>query len=101
MKKLLAIGQVLGGLIRKPGAYVAAVVPVAIPFILAAVAAPQAPKPASALALASAVPSLNYRDLAPATAVLPEHSLLLKIEEGDTLDSVLLEGKLDRSGAVF
>ncbi len=101
MKKLLAIGQVLGGLIRKPGAYVAAVVPVAIPFILAAVAAPQAPKPAPALALASAVPSLNYRDLVPATAALPEHSLLLKIEEGDTLDSVLLEGKLDRSGAVF
>ena len=103
MKKLLAIGHRLGGLIRKPGAYVAAVVPVAIPFILAAVAAPETPKHGHPMALASiaSVPELRYRDLVPSPAILPEHSLFLRIEEGDTLDSVLLEGGLDRGAAAL
>ena len=99
MKKLFAIGQALSGLIKRPRAYVAAVVPVAIPFILAAVASPEVPNLPHSLTLASAVPTLRYRDLVPSPATLPEHSLLLKIEEGDTLDSVLLEGGLDRAAA--
>ena len=99
-KKLLAIAQGLGGLIRKPGAYVAAVVPVAIPFVLAAVAAPPAPKHSQApmsMASMTALPTLRYSDLVPSPSTLPEHSLFLKIEEGDTLDSVLLDGGLDRA----
>ena len=99
MKKLFAIGQALSGLIKRPRAYVAAVVPVAIPFILAAVASPEVPNLPHSLTLASAVPALRYRDLVPSPTTLPEHSLLLKIEEGDTLDSVLLEGGLDRAAA--
>jgi murein DD-endopeptidase MepM/ murein hydrolase activator NlpD len=45
-------------------------------------------------------PQLRYDDLStPASATLPEHSIVLSIEDGDTLDSVLLAGGLNRSDA--
>jgi murein DD-endopeptidase MepM/ murein hydrolase activator NlpD len=42
---------------------------------------------------------VQYASLAgaPATLPLPEHSVVLAVEEGDTLDSVFVEGGLDRA----
>ena len=45
-------------------------------------------------------PRLRYDDLsAPLPAALPAHSIVLTIENGDTLESVLVGGGLDRSDA--
>ena len=45
-------------------------------------------------------PRLRYDDLsAPLPAALPAHSIVLTIENGDTLESVLVDGGLDRSDA--
>jgi murein DD-endopeptidase MepM/ murein hydrolase activator NlpD len=42
-------------------------------------------------------PRLRYDDLAAAApATLPEHSMLLTVEDGDTLDSIFTAGGLDR-----
>jgi hypothetical protein len=92
MKKLIAIGEFLGGLARRPQAYVAVALPL-LPLILTAVNMAEPTPPALRAALLT--PPLRYDDLrtlAPAT--LPEHSLLLTIEEDDTLDSVLMSGGL-------
>ncbi|MEA2339849.1 MAG: hypothetical protein QOE82_3856, partial [Thermoanaerobaculia bacterium] len=44
------------------------------------------------------VTPLRYEELtAPSSATLPEHSVLLTLDEGDTLDSVLLAGGLTRA----
>jgi murein DD-endopeptidase MepM/ murein hydrolase activator NlpD len=69
---------------------------VAIPLILAAVhSQPDLQKVNTAAAVT--VPLVRYADLTPPDeGQLPQHSLLLPIEEGDTLDSVLLAGGLGR-----
>ena len=74
----------------------AAVVPFAIPLILAAVTVE--PDAQSRFAYAGMlVPALRYADLAPAPQNdLPQHSLILTVEEDDTLDSVLVAGGLSR-----
>ena len=79
--------------------FFAAALPVAIPLILAAVAIEPAQN-ASPRAMQMSLLSLRYNDLSPqAPAQLPEHSVLLTVEEDDTLDGVLLAGGLSRRDA--
>jgi murein DD-endopeptidase MepM/ murein hydrolase activator NlpD len=49
-------------------------------------------------------PTVRYDDLASSgfgASVLPEHSMLLAVEEDDTLDGILKAGGLDRSGSAL
>jgi murein DD-endopeptidase MepM/ murein hydrolase activator NlpD len=79
--------------LKRPGALVAAVVPASL--LLASI------NPSSAvreLPPIASHPTLRYSDLsAPQPAALPAHSIVLTVEAGDTLDSVLTDGDLDRS----
>jgi murein DD-endopeptidase MepM/ murein hydrolase activator NlpD len=79
--------------LKRPGALVAAVVPASL--LLASI------NPSSIireLSPAASHPALRYSDLAaPQPAALPAHSIVLTVEAGDTLDSVLTDGGLDRS----
>jgi murein DD-endopeptidase MepM/ murein hydrolase activator NlpD len=99
MNRLRAYGERLGGVVRRPRAYVAVVLPIAIPLLLASVTTPTAVSTVrhSAASLV-APPPLRYTDLATdlSPAVLPEHSTILTVEDGDTLDAVLAAGGLDR-----
>src|SRR5947208_2970494 len=102
MRKQLALGERLGGVVRRPRPYLAVVFPLAIPLILATVSVVDPSKTASAKTTAAmiATPELRYQDLSPnglAPASLPEHSILLAVERNDTLDSVLKAGGLDRN----
>src|SRR3954469_5014213 len=75
-------------LARRPRLYVAVALPLAIPFILASVTNNAAvSQPATALSRASLIATpLRYAELpAPAAAPLPEHSVVLTLEDGDTL----------------
>ncbi|HEX3577188.1 MAG TPA: peptidoglycan DD-metalloendopeptidase family protein [Thermoanaerobaculia bacterium] len=89
-------------LARRPRLYFAAALPLAIPFILASVtnnAAVSQPTTLVSRAAMIATP-LHYAELtAPAAAALPEHSVVLTLEDGDTLDSVLTAGGLGRADA--
>ena len=100
MRKLLAIGERLGGLVRRPRPYLAVVFPLAIPLILATVSSVDPSRTVSAKTVASlvATPQLRYGQLSiePASAALPEHSMLLTMEDGDTLDGILTAGGLER-----
>ncbi len=82
---------------------VAAALPVAIPLILAAVAMEPAPQASPARVTAMSLVPLRYADLAPQEPVdLPAHSVLLTVEEDDTLAGVLLTGGLSsRDAAVL
>jgi murein DD-endopeptidase MepM/ murein hydrolase activator NlpD len=81
---------------RRRRTFFAAALPVAIPLILAAVAIEPAQN-ASTRAMQMSLLSLRYSDLSPqAPAQLPEHSVVLTVEEDDTLDGVLLAGGLSR-----
>jgi len=97
MKKQLAIGDRLGGFVRRPRAYFA-VLPIVVPLLLVVTnGAGPAQQPLRASAIATPAPHLRYEDLAaPAPDVLPQHSVLLTFEEGDTLDSLLVAGGLAR-----
>lgn len=79
-----------------PRAYFAVAIPIAIPLVLAAVdLEPTATTPT--LASMTPIPSVRYADLATSVPFdLPEHSILLRLEEDDTLDSVLTRGGLSR-----
>jgi murein DD-endopeptidase MepM/ murein hydrolase activator NlpD len=97
MKKLLAKGEHLGEGPRRPRAYLALVTTFALPFLLASVNS-TVTVPATSTNPALTSPPLRYDELSPASgaASLPEHSVMLTVEDGDTLDSVLLAGGLDR-----
>jgi murein DD-endopeptidase MepM/ murein hydrolase activator NlpD len=102
MKRQFALGESLRRLARRPRVYVAVAFPLAIPLILAAVTSTdtlsQPSMPVSSAAMIA--PQIRYGDLTAQTpATLPEHSVVLTLEEGDTLDSVLLAGGLGRSDA--
>lgn len=103
MKKLVALGERLGGMAKRPRAYFAVALPVAIPLVLAAVNATQQVAPHLKAASAITPPArIRYDDLlVPTPAALPEHSVLLTIEDGDTLDSVLTAGGLSRGDSAF
>lgn len=69
----------------------AATVPLAIPLILAAVVVQPTDQPHYGAAGMMA-PPLRYADLAPVSDELPQHSIILTVEEDDTLASVLSAG---------
>ncbi|MEA2164473.1 MAG: hypothetical protein QOK37_2600 [Thermoanaerobaculia bacterium] len=104
MKRPFTVAELLRRLAQRPRAYVAIALPLAIPFVLAAVstdgALTQSPASISSAAMIAA-PPIRYGDLTPVSAALPEHSVVLTVEEGDTLDSVLLAGGLGRSDAAI
>jgi murein DD-endopeptidase MepM/ murein hydrolase activator NlpD len=82
--------------------YVAVAFPLAIPLILAGVTSTDTLSQPSVPVFRAAMiaPQIRYGDLTAQTpATLPEHSIVLTLEEGDTLDSVLLAGGLGRSDA--
>jgi murein DD-endopeptidase MepM/ murein hydrolase activator NlpD len=96
MNRFRALGERLGGVVRRPRAYVAVAVPIAIPLLLATVSLEPAATPATHAA--AIAPPLRYEDLAaPSPARLPEHATILTIENGDTLDDVLQSGGLTPS----
>jgi murein DD-endopeptidase MepM/ murein hydrolase activator NlpD len=103
MKRPLSIAEVLRRLAQRPRAYAAIALPLAIPFVLAAVSTDGALTQSATSAINASMigaPSIRYADLtAPASAALPEHSIVLSVEDGDTLDSVLIAGGLGRSDA--
>ncbi len=106
MRKLLALGERLGGVVRRPRPYLAVVFPLAIPLILATVSVVDPSRTAAARTTAAMIssPTVRYDDLASSgfgASVLPEHSMLLAVEEDDTLDGILKEGGLDRSGSAL
>lgn len=78
--------------LKRPGAIFAAVVPASLLLAIS----PSAPRWDSPHA--SSRPLLRYADLAaPQPAALPPHAIVFTIESGDTLDSVLTDGGLNRS----
>lgn len=95
MRRLLAWGERMGGVIRAPRLYYA-VFPLAIPFVLATVANETA-VPASP----TSIPQIDYRLLeTPSKATLPPHVVCLRVESGDTLGSMFEAGGLSRREAV-
>lgn len=96
MKTLRAIGERLGGVVRRPRVYVALALPVAVPLFLASVRANPEFRPATQAAM-TPLPELRYDDLKkPLPVELPEHSIILTMEANDTLDAVLVAGGLNR-----
>ena len=82
--------------------FFAATLPLAIPLILAAVSIESSSSSPATNAAALMTPSLRYTDLAPAAASdLPQHSIILTVEEDDTLDAVLVAGGLPRRDSVL
>lgn len=89
------VGQRVQGGIKRSRAYFAAVLPASLPFVLAVV---NAAAPLSQSNRLLTEPQLRYADLAAASpANLPEHSVVLTIEQDDTLASVLTDGGFDRA----
>ncbi|MBV9495890.1 MAG: peptidoglycan DD-metalloendopeptidase family protein [Acidobacteria bacterium] len=101
-KFVVALGERLGGMVRRPRRlYFAVALPLAIPLLLATY--PTAPSAATRTGAAPSVaPELRYADLvATPDATLPAHSVILTLEDRDTLDSILVEGGLSRSESAF
>src|SRR5207249_1707591 len=87
-----------GGVVRRPRLYLAVALPLAIPILLATVNVDPGAMPAAT----PPAPPLRYADLvAVPTAELPEHSVILTLDDGDTLDAVLSEGGLSRSDSAY
>jgi murein DD-endopeptidase MepM/ murein hydrolase activator NlpD len=85
------------GVARRRRTFFAAALPITIPLILAAVAIEPSPTFPTMGAWLMGAPAVRYADLAPPSAAeLPQHSMLLTIEENDTLDAVLVAGGLSR-----
>jgi murein DD-endopeptidase MepM/ murein hydrolase activator NlpD len=98
MKTRRALGERLGGVVKRPRAYLALALPLAVPIILAAVRS----QPDFGTPMVLASPLVRYDDLArPAQSDLPEHSVLLTIEKDDTLDAVLVAGGLSRGDSAL
>lgn len=91
----------LGGRRRRPRLYLALAIPLAIPLFLAAVRVQPEFGPNLRASMVP-TPPLRYEELArPATAELPEHSVILTMEQNDTLDSVFTAGGLSRGDSAF
>ena len=102
MKIRRALGERLGGVVRRPRAYLAIVLPIAVPLFLAAVRTQPEFGAVTRASLLPSGPTLRYHDLmAPFRAELPEHSLILTMEKDDTLDGVLLAGGLSRTDSAL
>jgi murein DD-endopeptidase MepM/ murein hydrolase activator NlpD len=86
---------------KRPQTYFAAALPLAIPLVLATLTGAEPAASPSTTARAFAAP-LRYADLVPPSpAALPEHSMILSVEEDDTLDAVLIEGGLSKPDAAL
>ncbi|MGZ5492262.1 MAG: peptidoglycan DD-metalloendopeptidase family protein [Thermoanaerobaculia bacterium] len=82
---------------RRRRTFFAATLPLAIPLILAAVSTESSSSSPATNAAVLMTPSLRYADLTLAAASdLPQHSIILTVEEDDTLDAVLVAGGLSR-----
>lgn len=82
---------------RRRRTALAAALPVAIPLILAAVASDPVAVSPHVHSADLVGPAPRYADLAPLPdADLPQHSIILTVEEDDTLDAVLVDGGLSR-----
>ena len=95
MKSFRDLGGRLNG-VKRPRLFVALAVPIVLPLFLAAV---RDQPEFGAVSSAAAVPpiQLRYDELRkPFRAELPEHSLILTVEQNDTLDAVLTSGGLSR-----
>lgn len=99
MKNLHAWRDLVSGVMRRPRSFFAFAIPVALPLLVATATVSIQPSAIPATTSASLVaPTLRYDDLLSApSAQLPAHSEVLTIEDGDTLDSVLVAGGLSRS----
>ena len=85
MKKLLAIGARVGGVLWRPRAYLAAAIPVSLPFLLASIN----PETAAMRAPVPPAPEVRYANLTSvAPTQLPEHSFIFSVEDGDTIADV-------------
>jgi murein DD-endopeptidase MepM/ murein hydrolase activator NlpD len=92
MRRLLALGRRLGGVIRWPRAFFA-FAPIAIPLIFGTVTTGPVTRQAASAMVTIPAPQVRYADLtAPPPNPLPEHSVFLQVSSGDTLDSVLRAG---------
>ncbi|HEX8172098.1 MAG TPA: peptidoglycan DD-metalloendopeptidase family protein [Thermoanaerobaculia bacterium] len=94
MKIFRAMGG-LGVVVKRPRVYLALALPIAVPLFLSAV---RVEPEYGATTSASLTPlQLRYDDLQPTRADLPEHSVILTVEQDDTLDAVLSDGGLSRA----
>jgi len=86
--------RVLRYLVTGPRAFLAVAIPIALPLLVATVSLQ--PSASSSVTTPSLVaPKLSYAELQKtATATLPPHADILTMEDGDTLDSVLVAGGL-------
>jgi murein DD-endopeptidase MepM/ murein hydrolase activator NlpD len=96
MMNLRALRELVMGVMRRPRSFFAFAIPLALPLLIATGTVSIQPSAIPATTSASLVaPPLRYEDLAtPPNAQLPAHSEVLTIEDGDTLDSVLIAGGL-------
>ncbi|HVT44217.1 MAG TPA: peptidoglycan DD-metalloendopeptidase family protein [Thermoanaerobaculia bacterium] len=94
MRIMLGWGERLGGWTRAPRLYYAAL-PFAIPLIIAT-AAPVATVDQREASPAPA-PRIDFSMLEEPAAALPSHSIVLPIDHGDTLGTILVEGGLSHS----
>ena len=86
--------RVLRYLITGPRAFLAVAIPIALPLLVATVSLQPSANP-SVMQASLVPPKVSYADLtAERTAALPAHAEVLTLEDGDTLDSVLVAGGL-------
>jgi murein DD-endopeptidase MepM/ murein hydrolase activator NlpD len=71
-----------------------AALPLAFPLLFISAPSATTQKPAE-------VPRVQYAELIGGPATLPQHSVVLTVEDGDTLDSVFVEGGLDRAQSAY
>src|SRR2546423_1677348 len=82
--------------LKRPGTLFATVLPASLLLAIT----PSAPR--FETVRSAVIPLLRYSDLAaPTPASLPAHSIVLTVEDGDTLDSVLTDGGLGRLESAF
>ncbi|HEY2094412.1 MAG TPA: peptidoglycan DD-metalloendopeptidase family protein [Thermoanaerobaculia bacterium] len=90
--------RILRYLVTGPRAFLAVAIPIALPLLVATVSLQPSASPSvtSELTRASLLtPKLSYSDLQKTeSATLPAHADVLTMEDGDTLDSVLVAGGL-------
>jgi murein DD-endopeptidase MepM/ murein hydrolase activator NlpD len=86
--------RVLRYLVTGPRAFLAVAIPIALPLLVATVSLQPSANP-SVVQASLIPPKVTYAELtAERTAALPAHAEVLTLEDGDTLDSVLVAGGL-------
>lgn len=96
MKKTGSFRERLQRVVKRPRVYAALALPIAVPLFIASVRAQ--PEYGQVTRAMIAPPELRYHELhTPFRSELPEHALMLTLEENDTLDQVLSAGGLSRT----